>query len=233
MNPNPPLSGAHLRAYNAIFQHPIAHNLEWRAVRSLLSHIGQATEEANGNLRVVRNGQVIVLHTQRTKDVSEAEEIMALRRFLEKSEPAPGEPVRKDDNWLLVIDHREARIYRSEINGSPSEQILPHEPTEFFRHAHNSKEFSRGKERPGPNSFFEPVAKALQGASQIVVFGSGKGMSSEMEQFIAWLKVHHHELARKVVGSAVIDENHLTPSQLLARAREFYSGLAAVGEPVL
>jgi len=232
MNPNPPLSGAHLRAYNAIFQHPIAHNLEWRAVRSLLTHIGQATEEPNGNLRVVRNGQVIVLHPPRTKDVSEADEIMALRHFLEKSEPAPGGAAKKDDHWLLVIDHREARIYRSEIDGSPSEQILPPEPTEFFRHAHNSKDFSRGKEKPDPNSFFEPVARALQGAGQIVVFGSGKGMSSEMEQFIAWLKVHHHELAKRVVGSAIIDEHHLTASQLLARARELYSSLAPVGEAI-
>jgi len=62
----------------------------------------------------------------------------------------------------VVIDHHEARIFRSEIRGAVPQQILPHEPDDYFRHAHNSKDFSRGQEKPDLNSFFEPVAKALQ-----------------------------------------------------------------------
>ena len=227
MNSNPPLTGSHLRTYNAIFQHPISHNLEWRAVRSLMAKIGEAVEEPNGNLRVTRNGQVLVLHPPRTKDVSEPDEIMTLRHFLEKSEAAPAQASGKGDHWLVVIDHREARIYRSEMEGAVPQQILPHEPEAFFRHAHNSKDFTRGKEKPDPNSFFEPIARALQAAGKILVFGSGTGTSSEMEQFVAWLKVHHQELAKRIIGTRVIDEHHLTKGQLLATAREFYSGIAA------
>jgi hypothetical protein len=86
------LSGAHLRTYNTIFQHPISHNLEWRAVRSLLGSLGDITEEANGNMRATRNGQVIVLHPPRTKDVAETEDVMTLRHFRapgESSVPSP------------------------------------------------------------------------------------------------------------------------------------------------
>ena len=109
------------------------------------------------------------------------------------------------------------------MHGAIPQQILPHEPDDFFRHAQDSKDFSRGQEKPDPNSFFEPVAKALKSAGQILVFGTGVGMSSEMDQFIAWLKIHHLGLANRIIGSIVIDEHHLTEAQLLAKAREFYS----------
>lgn len=123
-------------------------------------------------------------------------------------------------DWLLVIDHCEARIFRSEMSGAVPERILPHELEDDFRPAH-------GQKKPDQNSFFEPVAKALQAAGQILIFGTGTGKSSAMEQFITWLKVHHAELAKRIIGSLVVDEHHLTEGQLLARAREFYANLAA------
>jgi hypothetical protein len=219
------LSGSHLHTYKAIFQHPMSHNLDWRAVRSLLEKLGHVAEEPNGNLKVTRNGQTLILHPPRTKDVTEPDELMGLRHFLERSEAAPTEAPAKDARWLLVIDHHEARIYRSETNGAAPQQILPREPDAYFRHAHNSRDFSRGQEKPDPNSFFEPVAKALQVPGKILVFGSGTGTSSEMDQFIAWVKLHRPEMAKRIVGSLVVDEHHLTEGQLLAKARDFYSGL--------
>jgi hypothetical protein len=218
----PPLSGSHLRTYETIFQHPLSHNLEWRAVHSLLGNLGHLAEEPNGNFKATRNGQTLVLHPPRTKDVAEPEEIMALRHFLERSEPEPAAAPEKGAHWLLVINHHQARIYRSVMNGALLQQILPHEPDDYFRHAPHSQDFSRGREKPDPNSFFEPVAKALRAADRILVFGTGTGMSSEMDQFIAWAKLHHPELAARIIGTLVVDEQHLTDSQLLAKAREFY-----------
>jgi len=85
------LTGSHLRAYNAIFQHPLSHNLEWHDVYAMLRQLGHIEDESNGHLRVTRNGQVLVLHPPRTKDVSGADEIMGLRHFLERSETAEAE----------------------------------------------------------------------------------------------------------------------------------------------
>jgi hypothetical protein len=219
----PSLTGSHLRTYNTIFQHPISHNLEWRAVHALLANLGQVAEEPNGNFKVTRNGQILVLHPPRSKDVAEMDEIMDLRHFLKRSESAPLEPKEEEAHWLLVIDHHEARIFRSEMRGAIPLQILPHEPDDYFRHGRDSKEVSRGKEKPDPNSFFEPIARALNAPGQILIFGAGTGASSEMDQFIAWVKVHHPELARRIIGSLVVDEHHLTEGQLLAKAREFYT----------
>jgi len=218
------LTGSGLRAYNTIFQHPVSHNLEWSHVHALFRQLGQVEEEPNGNLKLTRNGQVLVLPPARTKDVADTEELMALRHFIEQSETPP-ESNGREPHWLLVIDHHEARLFRAEVNGGIPERILPHEPDDYFRHAHNSKAFSRGQEKPDPNSFFEPVAKVLHAPGQILVFGTGTGMSSEMDQFIAWLKLHHPDLAQRIIGSLVVDEHHLTNGELLAKAREFYASV--------
>jgi hypothetical protein len=47
-----------------------------------------------------------------------------------------------------------------------------------------------------------------------------------MDQFIAWLKLHHADVANRIIGSLVVDEHHLTENQLLAKAREFYARTA-------
>jgi hypothetical protein len=227
MSASPSLSGSHLRTYEAIFHRPVSHNLAWRDVRALLGQLGQVTEEPNGNLKVTRNGQTLILHPPRTKEVADTSELMELRHFLERSETPVPQAAGGEAQWLVVIDHHEARIFRSALPGAEPQQILPHEPEAYFRHAHHSRDFSRGQEKPDPNSFFEPVTRALKEPGQILVFGSGKGTGSEMEQFIAWLKSHHPELAGRIVGSLVIDEHHLTVAQLLAKAREFHARPAA------
>src|SRR5476651_144346 len=204
------LTGSHLRTYDTIFQHPVSHNLGWHDVRALFRHLGEVEQEPNGNLKVTRHGQTLVLHPPRTKDVAETEELMALRHFLERSETAAPGANGKDAPWLLVIDHHEARIYRSTLPGSVPQLIRPHAPEDFFRHAHNSKDFSRGQEKPEPNSFFEPVAGVLNGAGEILLFGPGTGTGSEMEQFIIWVKLHRPAVAKRIVGSVVVDEHHLT-----------------------
>jgi hypothetical protein len=224
MTPSASLTGSHLRTYNTIFQHPVSHNLEWRAVRALMGRIGVVTEELNGNLKVMRHGKTLVLHPHRTKDVAETEELMVLRHFIEESEAAPATARGGEPHWLLVIDHHEARVFRSETMDSAPQRVLPHAPEDYFRHAHNSKEFSRGREKPDPNSYFGPVARALNGAGPILIFGAGTGMGSEMEQFVTWLRHRHPDVSSRVVGSVAIDESHLTESQLLAKAREFHAG---------
>ena len=231
MNSTLPITGSHLRTYRTIFQHPVSHNLRWRDVYALLRELGEVEEQPNGHLNVTRNGELLVLHRPRSKDVAEVDELMSLRHFLERTDAAPRATNVEEGHWLLVIDHHEARIFRSEMHDTIPQQILPHEPEDYFRHAHNSEAVSRGKEKPEPNSFFEPVAKALQNAGQILIFGTGTGTSSEMVQFIAWVETHHPELATRIIGSLTVDEHHLTKDQLLAKARDFYASVSVSEEP--
>jgi len=218
-----PLNGSHLRTYEKIFQHPVSHNLPWREVLALFTHLGDVVVEPNGNLKIARHGHILILPPPRTKDVAVVEELMKLRHFLEASAvPLPASPPRSAQ-MIVVIDHHLARLFRLEMNGAVPQVIQPHEPYEFFRQAHDARDFFSGKEKPAPTAFFEAVAEALKPASQILLCGAGAGSSSEKDLFTAWLKQHHPEVARRIAGQLTIDEHHLTEAQLLAKARDFYA----------
>ena len=124
---------------------------------------------------------------------------------------------------LVVIDHQEAKVYRTEIHGAVPERIAPYDPHGYGRHLHSAHEWTDGKRQPERKSYYEAVAKTLHGAEQVLLFGSGTGRSSAMDQLLADLKEHHADVAAKVVGSIVVDAHHTTENELLAQAREFYA----------
>ena len=129
------LSTTHQKTYQHIFQHPMPHNLQWREVWSMLSAMtdANAAEDADGKLKVTRNGQTLVLHRPRGKDLADNEELMQLRHFLERSgTPAPT-PAKTGTHLLVVIDHREARIFNTELHGSVPQRIAPYDPFGFGR----------------------------------------------------------------------------------------------------
>jgi hypothetical protein len=105
----PKLSGSHLRTHQTIFRHPASHNLQWRAIYALFRRLGRVETEPNGNLKVTLNGQNLVLHPSRTKDVAETGELLGLRHFLEKSASIESSKMESEQRWLLVIDHRERK----------------------------------------------------------------------------------------------------------------------------
>ena len=80
--------GIHQSTYDALFQHPIARNLQWHDVPSMLGALADVTEERSGNLKFTRNGQTLVVHPPRRKDFSDVQELMKVRHFLHQS----GEP---------------------------------------------------------------------------------------------------------------------------------------------
>jgi hypothetical protein len=133
------------------------------------------------------------------------------------------DPLLPKARWLLVINHHEARIFRSDVHGTAAELIRPNQSDESIRHRQSFDGFSRGLEKPAANSYFGPVAEALKGAEQLLLFGSGTGSSNEMDQFIAWLAIHRPELSHRITGALVIDAHHITDAELLAKARDYYA----------
>jgi hypothetical protein len=218
------ISGAHQKVYDRIFQHPMPHNLQWREVWAMLRALPDvnAVEEKDGNFKLTRNGQTLVLHRPQGKDLADNDELARLRSFLERSAPATEPAVAAGTHLLVVIDHREARIYRAEVRGSAPQRITPYDPFGFGRALHYNEDDGNGQRKPELKSFYEAVAKTLQGAEQILLFGTGTGASSAMEQLLLDLKKNHHDLSKRVIGSIAVDEHHLTEDQLLAKAREMF-----------
>ena len=124
---------------------------------------------------------------------------------------------------LVVLDHHEARVYRTEVHGSVPMSIVPYDPHEYGKHLHSAHEWTDGKRPPERKSYYEAIAKTLQGAEQVLLFGSGTGRSSAMDQLLADLKDHHPDVAEKIIGSVIVDAHHTTEGQLLAKARDFYA----------
>jgi hypothetical protein len=219
------LSTTHQKTYQHIFQHPLPHNLQWREVWSMLNAMpdANAVEDTDGKLKVTRNGQTLTLHRPRGKDLADNEELMQIRHFLERSgSPAPS-PAKTGTHLLVVIDHREARIFSTELHGSVPQRITPYDPFGFGRALHYNQDDSNGQRKPEQKSFYEAIAKTLQGANQILLFGTATGASSAMEQLLADLKKNHKEIAAKITNSITVDEHHLTEDQLLAKARELFA----------
>jgi hypothetical protein len=218
----PHLNGRHQHTYEAIFRHPAAHNLEWHDVRSLLDALAEVHEGQNGALQVKRNGQMVTLHTPKHKDVATVDDLMTIRHFLEKSGESMTAPaVTPGTHLLVVIDHHEAKIYRIESPGAVPQQLVPYDPHGFRQHLHSDNETTDGKRAPERKSFYESISQTLRGADQVLIFGSGTGESSAMDQLVADLKKNHGDVAKHIVGSVAIDGHHQTEGQLLAHAREF------------
>src|SRR5579862_8431481 len=74
-----------LHILERIFQHPASHNLEWHDVIALIEHLGTIEEKENGHLTFTVNGVSEGFHRSREKDVSEVEQVLDIRRFLERA----------------------------------------------------------------------------------------------------------------------------------------------------
>lgn len=219
--PIPLLTGSHLRAYNTIFQHPITHNLGWHDVLALFRHLGTVEVEHNGHTKLTRNGQTLVLHPHHSKDVAGTEEVLILRHFLERSDILPATPAAAALHWLLVIDHQGARLFRSHEHGVVPQHFGSHDAQTGYRNTPHGENVTRGHETVGQKEFFAQIAAALHACERLLIFGTGTGTGSEMEQFVHWLTLHHADLSQRIVGTQKVDESHLSNDQLVTRSQHF------------
>lgn len=80
------IGGFHLNhkqhsALEKVYAHPVAHNLTWHEVRTLLDSVGEVEEKHNGSWRITIAGQVEVFDPNHGKEL-DVEQVMDLRRML-------------------------------------------------------------------------------------------------------------------------------------------------------
>ena len=78
------LDNRHRDTLRQIFAHPASHNIEWRAVTSLLEVVGTVNEHHNGKLAVTVGSQSAFLDPPRGKDIDE-QMVVDLRRMLSEA----------------------------------------------------------------------------------------------------------------------------------------------------
>lgn len=75
------LSPNHRDTLRQIFQHPTSHNIEWRAVLSLLEAVGEVEERKEGKVSVALGDEIEVFVRPNHKDI-DVEQVVDLRRML-------------------------------------------------------------------------------------------------------------------------------------------------------
>jgi hypothetical protein len=84
------LTSHHRATLEKIFQHPVAHNLEWNDVYSLLNVVAEVEEKHDGKYTVSLNGHSETIEKPKHKDL-EVQEVIDVRRLLKDAGygPAP------------------------------------------------------------------------------------------------------------------------------------------------
>ncbi len=75
------LDNRHRNTLRQIFQHPVSHNIEWRAVTSLLEAVGTVTVHHDGKLTVTIGSQTEIFDPPAGKDI-DVQMVVDLRRML-------------------------------------------------------------------------------------------------------------------------------------------------------
>jgi hypothetical protein len=75
------LDGRHRDTLRQIFEHPASHNIEWRAVMSLLEAVGTVTVRHDGKVAVKTGPELEYLEPPAGKDI-DAQMVVDLRRML-------------------------------------------------------------------------------------------------------------------------------------------------------
>lgn len=225
------LSGADMRTYEALFAHPIAHNLKWHDVVHLLEKLGRVTEKSNHeHAAQIGRGQH-VMRRPHGKGLT-GSEVMDLRYFLSANFAVPDrseEPVSAGfgmaANLLVVIEHHQARIFTVKVRGEDSEKhvIRPYDPHHFLHHlTHKDQPRERGQRAHEDATFYERISQALVNAGSILVIGRGTGKSDAADHLMAYIREHHAETAKKLLTELTVDLSHITEPQLLAMARDAF-----------
>lgn len=222
------LLGTHLGTFEALFRHPMAHNLEWKDVVALMERIGAVHEKGHNKVDFELGGEHLVIPKPHTKDLPVAE-LVALRHLLQragwapdaKPQARPSEPAAPA--LMVVLDHHGARIYRIDAASADSSgrEIRPYDPHHFLHHlTHRDQLRERGQRAPEEAAFYQQIAVALASAERIIVVGHGTGKSNAAEHLLEYLRAHHRETYQRVVREIGIDLSAITMPQLLALAEQ-------------
>lgn len=223
------LSKASRATLDALFRHPVTHNLEWPDVVALFAKLGTADHKSHNEIAFGIGTERHLVHKPHAKDLT-ASEVMAFRHILTRAGWSPATsgaagavaatPERL--NRLVVVDHHEAHVYDLDLKSADAADhaIRPYDPHHVLHHlSHKDKSRERGQRAPEEPGFYQRIADTLVSASRIVLIGHGKGHSNAAHHLDEHLRKHCPETFQKVVCEVVADLSSLTRPQLLAMAR--------------
>jgi hypothetical protein len=215
------------RTLEAVFRHPVAHNLAWSDALHLIEQLGAVGHEPNGRLLLAIGEHRDVFHQPHGKDLS-AEEIAHLRKFLEGAGVRPGaievldeghKPASAAPDMVVAVDHHQARLFTVEGTSETARTLRPYDPHHFLHHlSHRQERELRGQREGEESSYYSDIAAALAPAGRIVVLGHGTGHSNAAAHLEEVLRTKHPEIFSRVAAIRALDLSATSEPQLLALA---------------
>jgi hypothetical protein len=220
------VTGSHRRTLEAIFRHPLAHNLEWSDVVRLIGKLGSVHEQPNHEFVFELAGERHLMRKPHSKDMT-SEGVLEVRHFITRAglspEPSSEAVPEPKPDMMIVVDHHGAKIFHVDVNGDETSEhvIRPYDPHHFLHHlAHRDQDRERGQRAPEEPAYDERIADAVALAGRIVVVGHGAGHSNAADHLVAYLKAHHSETYQRVVREVTADLSAIKAPQLLDLARQ-------------
>ena len=223
------LKASHQRTLDAIFRHPLAHNLSWREIVILFNAIGIAEEKHDGEFLLHVGAEQLAIRRPHDNDLA-GSDVMDLRRFLTRTGWVPDAPAAtlhgsaaRELGSIVVIDHAGARIYRIDR----SLEVGPVSHSDEPKHIHHQRERKnpdndREELYPADERFFEEIAVSLSSPGEIVLIGHGNGQSNEGDHLSAYLQRRHKDVHRRIVRELHADLPRLTSPELLELGRRAF-----------
>jgi hypothetical protein len=218
----------HRRTLDAIFRHPVPHNLSWMDALGLLTHLGSVDERADGKYSLTINGKHLIFHKPHGKNL-DARQITDLRHYFALSgispdnpygTPAAAEPSSVD--VVVLMDHHGAKLYRIHLSPDQhAETVAPYDPHHFLHHLHHRDELREEGQRPPEDlTFYDRIAEALHDVDRIVLLSHGTGLSNASNVLTERLKTHHPGIYARILRQAEVNTSAMTEAEILAYGRQ-------------
>lgn len=241
----------HQDTLEALYAHPLRHNIRWDHLVGLWQSIGGEIERLDQQrlrLRLPDGNETWMHHAVgRHHAVLSADDVLRIRHLLQRAGITADHPIgsaapdRGDLARRLVIrlDYRGADVYWLIGETVDHTTLQPHGlwgTEQNLTHRHDRD--LAGQRAPIDHDYLHRLTLTLDGADRVLLLGHGHGEANVMHTFLDHLRHHRPDLLHRIGATEVLDDSALSDAQLLARAREYFGNvprrrpLTIPGQPV-
>ncbi|NBS12944.1 MAG: hypothetical protein EBS77_09840 [Gammaproteobacteria bacterium] len=228
----------HAHTLEAVFQHPLRHDLRMSDVEAMLVGLEAHVEHLSDHRLKLQlaSGETMVLHAAAGQHhpLLDADGVLRLRRFLEEAGITPEHPEtphphpRGDQAKRLVIhlDHRGARLWWLEGDAVKTRNLQSNGIWgSHQRLSHRRDRDMEGQKAPVDYELLNQLCEEVQRADRVLLLGHGHGQS-DMRELLKKHLARHNPGTEERLETATIDDTACSDSELLALARRQFGNEA-------
>ena len=227
----------HAHILQAVFSHPLEHNLRISDIEALLRHLGASLQHCSDRrLKIeLANGDRLVLHAASGlhHPYLDEEGILRLRRFLQQAGLTPEHLVPSSDGMhgeqarrlVIHFDHHGARLWWLEGQDLRQSDLRPEElwgSGQRLSHRHDRD--IAGQRAPLDYAYLRQLSQAIANADRVLLLGHGHGQS-DLRQVLREHLAHHHSELLSRVEEITLDDTACSDAELVAVAKAHFGNL--------